>query len=92
VVRIDRESIRRAALELVESGGIDALFVACTALGASSLVAELEDATGLSVTTSNHAMAWHALRLCGYDAALAGRGSLFGLPAEIAPPALVNTP
>jgi maleate isomerase len=92
VVRINNDSIRRAALALLESSGADALFVACTALGASSLVAELEHTTGVPVTTSNHAMAWHALRLCGFQAALAGRGTLFTLALETASPALVNTP
>ncbi len=79
VVRIDRESIRAACLALVESTPVDTIFVACTALSATPLVAELEDETGLAVTTSNHAMGWHALRLCGVQDTPAGRGRLFGL-------------
>lgn len=80
VVRIDHESIVDAALKLVAGNDVDTLFIACTALGASSLVGTLESRTGLSVTTSNHALAWHALRLAGDDRPLAGRGRLFSLP------------
>ncbi len=79
VVRIDRESIRASCLALVESAPVDTIFVACTALAASPLVVEIERETGLMATTSNHAMAWHALRLCGVQEVLADRGRLFGM-------------
>lgn len=81
VMRIDEDSIRRAALALVEDSGVDTLFIACTALGAAGLVAELERETGLSVITSNQAMAWHALRLAGDARLLDDRGRLFRLGA-----------
>ncbi|MEC7093608.1 MAG: Asp/Glu racemase, partial [Pseudomonadota bacterium] len=31
-------------------------------------------------TSSNHAMAWHCLRLAGIDDTIDGRGRLFTLP------------
>lgn len=83
VVRIDRQSILDACARLTANTDADTLFIACTALGASELVAELEHRTGLSVTTSNHAMAWHALRLCGAAGAFADRGALFTMPLSI---------
>lgn len=100
VVRIDESSIRRAALDLASRVPVDAVFIACTALGASHLVPSLEDAIGQPVTTSNHAMAWHALRLCGVDERFAGRGRLFTLapnavdlpsPSEPCRPRSVNS-
>ncbi len=83
VVRIDHDSIVDAALKLVAGRDVDTLFIACTALGASSLVGDLEARTGLSVTTSNHAMAWHALRLAGDQRPSSGRGRLFTLPLDV---------
>lgn len=80
VVRIDRQSILDACTRLTANTDADTLFVACTALGASELVTDLERLTGLSVTTSNHAMAWHALRLCGVSGAFPDRGTLFTMP------------
>jgi maleate isomerase len=40
-------------------------------------VTRIEAATGVPVTSSNHAMAWHALRLAGIDDTPANAGRLF---------------
>ncbi len=77
VVRIRPESIKKACLNLVKNADIDTVFIACTALEGAALVPELEYLTGLSVTTSNHAMAWHALRLGGISGYFHERGRLF---------------
>jgi maleate isomerase len=80
VARIDPDSIRQAAHALVNhSPGTrpDALFIACTGLRASALIPELEATLKVSVTTSNHAMAWHALTLCQTPMATHSRGALF---------------
>ena len=42
--------------------------------------AELEKHLGSPRTSSNHAMAWHALRLAGIDDRLGQFGSLYDLP------------
>ncbi len=42
--------------------------------------AELEAELGKPVTSSNHAMAWHCLRLAGIDDPQPGLGSPFTLP------------
>jgi maleate isomerase len=75
--RIDVPSIHRAALELGQRPEVDALFVSCTSLRFAGLVPELEDELGKPVTSSNHAMAWHCLRLAGIDDPLPARGRLF---------------
>lgn len=80
VCQVTPESIKRTALELGRSDRVDAVFVSCTGLRAAGVVAELERELGKPVTSSNHAMAWHALRLAGYDDEAPGRGSLFTRP------------
>jgi len=77
VVRIAPDSIAAAARALVHKADVDAVFIACTALRGAALVPLLESELGLPVTTSNHAMAWHALRLSGVAEPLADRGLLF---------------
>ena len=79
VGRISPASIRAAALELGRSDRVDAVFVACTALRVVEIVAELEAELGKPVTSSNHAMAWHCLRLAGIDAPQPQFGRLFTL-------------
>lgn len=41
----------------------DALFISCTALRASEVIEEIEDALGLPVVSSNQVLAWRAARL-----------------------------
>jgi maleate isomerase len=40
-------------------------------------VCNIEKATGVPVTSSNHAMAWHAMRLAGNDEILPQWGRLW---------------
>jgi len=77
VACIAPESLRDAAIELAREPLVDALFVACTSLRLASVVEEIEAATGKPAMSSNHAMAWHALRLAGYDEPVPGFGRLF---------------
>jgi len=77
VARIDAASVRAAALEIGRHREVDGVFVACTSLRVASLVEDLEAELGKPVTSSNHAMAWHALRLAGVKEPLPGRGRLF---------------
>ena len=77
VGRIKPESIYQAALDLGRSELVDAVFVACTALRVVEIVADLEAELGKPVTSSNHAMAWHCLRLAGIEDALPPFGRLF---------------
>lgn len=65
--RIDQESIRSAAAELGAMDGVDAVFVSCTSIRLAAVASEVEEKIGKPVTSSNHAMAWHCLRLAGID-------------------------
>ena len=80
VGRISSESIREAALELGRSDLVDTVFVACTNMRLVEFAAELEAELGKPVTSSNHAMAWHCLRLAGIDDPQPHLGRLFTLP------------
>ena len=56
---------------------VDAIFVSCTSLRVAEAVAELERRAGVPVTSSNHAMAWHCLRLAGIEDEAPEAGRLF---------------
>lgn len=77
VARITEHSIRDAARRLAAEGSVDAVFVSCTSLRVAAIVEDLEREIGVPVTSSNHAMAWHCLRLAGYSDPVPGFGRLF---------------
>jgi maleate isomerase len=58
---------------------VDAVFVSCSGVRMALNVEEMETEIGKAVTSSNHAMAWHCLRLAGYDDPVPGYGRLFHL-------------
>ena len=79
VARIDARSVEDAVLELGRHPSVDAVFVSCTSLRAAERIEALEAKLGKPVTSSNHALAWHSLRLAGYAAPLPGFGRLMRL-------------
>jgi maleate isomerase len=78
--RISVASIEAAATGIAATPGVDAIFVACTSLRVAEAAAGLEQRIGIPITSSNHAMAWHCLRLAGVDDAVPGAGRLFAHP------------
>jgi maleate isomerase len=80
--RISVASIEAAAERMAASAGVDAIFVSCTSLRVAEAVARIERRTGVPITSSNHAMAWHCLRLAGIEDEVAEAGRLFALRAE----------
>ncbi len=77
VARIDEASLRRAVAEVGRREDVEAVFVSCTSLRLADIVADIEAQLGKPVTSSNHAMAWHALRLGGVEDSLPRLGRLF---------------
>jgi len=77
VARISAESIEQAILDIGSSADCDAVFVACTSLRVARIVERVEQKLGKPVTSSNHALAWHMLRLGGVSEELPGKGALF---------------
>ncbi|WP_206530218.1 aspartate/glutamate racemase family protein [Nordella sp. HKS 07] len=80
VARIAPKSIKEGILAIRKRAEIDAVFVSCTSIRLAEAAAEIEKEIGIPVTSSNHAMAWHALRLANYDEPLPQWGKLFTLP------------
>ena len=60
--------------------GVEAVLVCCTSLRLVDDIARIEKELGKPVTSSNHAMAWHALRLAGIHDTMPQFGRLFELP------------
>ena len=76
VARIAPASIKAAVRDLAREPGVEAVFVSCTSLRVAGIVEDLEAEIGVPVTSSNHALAWHCLRLAGYREPVAGFGRL----------------
>ena len=67
VARITLDSVKQAAIYLGKESDIDAVFVSCTNVRLLDVVEELEQELGKPVTSSNHALGWHCLRLAGIE-------------------------
>ncbi len=81
--RISLPSIKAAALQVGAHSDVDAVFVSCTSLRLATIAAEIESELKKPVTSSNHALAWHCLRLAGIEDKLPKFGSLFSLQHDI---------
>lgn len=83
VGRIDEQSIARAAIAIGKSSDCEGVFISCTSLRVANIVSDIECVLGKPVTASNHALAWHLLRLSGIEDEIEHRGQLFtqALPA-----------
>jgi maleate isomerase len=77
VARIDLRSIHAAILALGRAHECDAVFVSCTSLRVAEIAADAERELGKPVTSSNHALAWHMLRLAGVNDLMPESGRLF---------------
>jgi maleate isomerase len=77
VARIAPRSLAEAIIRIGGSDACDAVFVSCTSLRVARIVEKVEAKIGKPVTSSNHALAWHMLRLSGFAKPLPGRGRLF---------------
>ncbi|NNM72783.1 maleate cis-trans isomerase family protein [Enterovirga aerilata] len=75
--RISVASIEKGAEALARTPGVEAVFVSCTSLRVAEVAARIENRIGIPVTSSNHAMAWHSLRLAGIEDARPEAGRLF---------------
>lgn len=75
--RISVDSIAAGIATLARGTKLDAVFVSCTSLRLAEHVAAIEAETGIPVTSSAHALAWHCLRLAGVNDMVLGAGMLF---------------
>lgn len=77
VARITPEAILDAVVKLGQSDACDGVFVSCTSLRVAGIVEAAEAQIGKPVTSSNHALAWHMLRLAGINDEIPGFGRLY---------------
>ena len=79
VGKIDQNSILDATIEIGKNNLCDGVFISCTNLRASPIIEKAEAILNKPVTASNHALAWHMLRLAGINDKISGLGKLFNL-------------
>ena len=77
VGRVDAASILQGAVSVGSSDDVDGVFISCTSLRAASVIPKAQKVMNKPVTASNHALAWHLLRLAGITDAKAQAGCLF---------------
>lgn len=81
--RVSADCLVEAGARLGSHKDADALFISCTGLTTSKVVAPLEARIGKPVVTSNQALTWAMMRAAGDTRKLPGRGRLFELaPAQ----------
>lgn len=79
VARITPESVEAGLVAVAEQADVDAAFISCTSVRAMDIIKSLEEKLGIPVTSSNHAMAWDALRLAGIEDKMPEFGYLYTL-------------
>ncbi len=79
VAAIDSQSLKTGIAQITEGQDVDAIFISCTSVRIVADVAAIETELDIPVTSSNHALAWHCLRLAGIDDKQPELGRLFSL-------------
>ena len=79
VAAIDSQSLKTGIVRITEDQDVDAIFISCTSVRIVADVAAIETELDIPVTSSNHALAWHCLRLAGIDDKQPELGRLFSL-------------
>lgn len=77
VSAINEASLTAAMDRLAQYPDIDAIFVSCTSIRLLHAVQRLEERLEIPVTSSNHAMIWHSLRLANIKNRIANLGRLY---------------
>ena len=77
VGKISSESIFKSILKIGASEECEGVFVSCTNLRVAKIISKAENQLGKPVTSSNHALAWHLLRLSGISDCREDLGSLY---------------
>jgi maleate isomerase len=75
--RISVGSIQEAVKTLAAEDEVEGVFVSCTSLRLTEVAREIEAEVGKPVTSSDHALAWHCLRLAGVDDPMPEFGRLY---------------
>jgi maleate isomerase len=65
VAKLSPSAVAAAAAGVAREPGVEAVFISCTSIRVAGNIQALEQAAGKPVTSSNHALYWHMLRLAG---------------------------
>ena len=79
VAAIDSQSLKTGIARITEGQDVDAIFISCTSVRIVANLAAIETELDIPVISSNHALAWHCLRLAGIDDKQPELGRLFSL-------------
>ena len=77
--RVSRDSYLSAIRTVTAAAPCDAVFISCTALATAPFIAEMEEAAGVPVVSSNQALSWNVMRLGGHKGTTDQFGTLFTL-------------
>lgn len=78
VAKLSPAAVARAAAEVARAQGVEAVFISCTSIRVVGDIVALEQAAaGKPVTSSNHALYWHMLRLAGLAQSRPALGALY---------------
>ena len=80
IEHIPQEEIYELVVQLVDRPEADGIFISCTGMRTSNILARLEEATGKPVVSALQATIWGTLRLTDAPSELPGLGSLFQVP------------
>ena len=80
IEQIPQEEIYELVVQLVDRPQADGIFISCTGMRTSNILARLEEATGKPVVSALQSTIWGALRLVDARTELPGLGSLFQAP------------
>ena len=64
-------------MKLTSLSKVDAVFISCTSVKIADSIKKLENKINIPITSSNHALAWHCLRLAGIDDNFPNLGKLY---------------
>lgn len=77
VGRISPQSIKQACLDLAQEKLADIIFVSCTNMKCAQIIPEVEEIAGVTVISSNQALAWHMADQLNLAKQIEGKGRLF---------------
>ena len=77
VAAINETSLLNAVLKLTSLSEVDAVFISCTSVKIVDSIVKLENKIKIPITSSNHALAWHCLRLAGINDSFPNLGKLY---------------
>ncbi|GAL02144.1 Asp/Glu racemase [Photobacterium aphoticum] len=74
--KVPLQSFEEGIEILLKDNDVDVIFMSCTSLRAVEKIQHLEDKFGVPIVSSNSALFWHAMHLCGKTAVCPGYGKL----------------